>query len=81
VKLTSPYLNVLIICGVIMLYVDVILFGIDEGTPTSRCSVNALCMVRTTIVDQGEGVTELDCGCAYLVLSILLCYLLHLVCL
>ncbi len=45
VKLTSPYLNVLIICGIIMLYVDVILFGIDEGTPVSRCSVNALCMV------------------------------------
>ena len=40
-KLTSPYLHKLIIVGVIMLYVYVILFGIDEGTPASRCSVNA----------------------------------------
>ena len=45
VKLSSPYLNVLIVVGVIMFYVDVILFGVDEGTPASRCTVNALCMV------------------------------------
>jgi hypothetical protein len=36
---------VLIIVGVILFYVDVILFGVDEGTPASRCTVNALCMV------------------------------------
>ena len=47
VKLSSPYLNVLIIVGVIMFYVDVILFGVDERT-ASRSTVNALCMVRTT---------------------------------
>lgn len=46
VKLSSPYLNVLIIVGVIMFYVDVILFGVDERT-ASRCTVNAFCMVRT----------------------------------
>ena len=46
VKLSSPYLNVLIVVGVIMFYVDVILFGVDEGTPAHRCTVNALCMVR-----------------------------------
>ena len=46
VKLSSPYLNVLIVVGVILFYVDVILFGVDEGTPASRCTVNALCMVR-----------------------------------
>ncbi len=45
VKLSSPYLNVLIITGVIWFYVDVILFGIDEGI-TCRSSVNALCMVN-----------------------------------
>ena len=45
VKLSSPYLNVLIVIGVIMYYVDVILFGVDEGTPASRCTVNVLCMV------------------------------------
>ena len=45
VKLSSPYLNVLIVVGIIMYYIDVILFGVDEGTPASRCTVNALCMV------------------------------------
>ena len=48
VKLSSPYLNVLIVVGVILFYVDVILFGVDEGTPASRCTVNALCMVSTS---------------------------------
>ena len=50
VKLSSPYLNVLIVVGVILFYVDVILFGVDEGTPASRCTVNALCMVRHVCV-------------------------------
>ena len=49
VKLSSPYLNVLIVVGVILFYVDVILFGVDEGTPASRCTVNALCMVSYCI--------------------------------
>lgn len=49
VKLSSPYLNVLIVVGVILFYVDVILFGVDEGTPASRCTVNALCMVRRCV--------------------------------
>lgn len=44
VKLSSPYLNVLIVCGVVFFYIDVILFGIDDGT-ASRATVNALCMV------------------------------------
>lgn len=48
VKLSSPYLNVLIVVGVIMYYIDIILFGVDEGTPASRCTVNALCMVSHT---------------------------------
>ena len=45
VKLSSPYLNVLIVVGVIMFYVDVILFGVDEARAT-KCTVDALCMVR-----------------------------------
>lgn len=45
VKLSSPYLNVLIISGVILYYIDVILFGIDANK-ASRCTVNVLCMVR-----------------------------------
>ena len=44
VKLSSPYLNVLIVCGVVFFYVDIILFGIDEAT-ASTSTVNALCMV------------------------------------
>jgi len=45
VKLSSPYLNVLIIVGVILFYVDVILFGVDERT-ASRCTVNASAIKR-----------------------------------
>ena len=47
-KLSSPYLNVLIVVGVIMFYVDVILFGVDEAIAT-RCTVDALCMVRINV--------------------------------
>ena len=31
VKLSSPYLNILIIVGAILFYIDVILFGVDEN--------------------------------------------------
>lgn len=31
VKLSSPYLNVVISLGAILIYIDVILFGIDEN--------------------------------------------------
>ena len=46
VKLTSPYLNVVIIIGGIFFYFDVILFGIDEGV-ASFSTVNGLCQVLT----------------------------------
>ena len=45
-KLSSPYLNVLIIVGAIMFYIDVILFGVDERI-ASMGTVNAFCMVCT----------------------------------
>ena len=34
-----------------MFYVDVILFGVDEGT-ASTCTVDALCMVRILILSK-----------------------------
>lgn len=43
-KLSSPYLNVLIIAGAILIYVDVILFGVDEGI-ASASTAGTLCMV------------------------------------
>ncbi len=60
-KLSSPYLNILIVAGIILFYIDVILFGIDEGTPASRCSVNALCMVCEKIGGGGEGERWREC--------------------
>ena len=47
VKLSSPYLNVMIITGAILFYIDVILFGIDERTVPSF-TVTCLCMVSGT---------------------------------
>lgn len=58
VKLSSPYLNVLIISGVILYYIDVILFGIDANK-ASRCTVNVLCMVR------GAKKSTLLCLCVF----------------
>ena len=49
VKLTSPYLNVVIIIGGIFFYVDVILFGID-GNTAPLDTVDRLCQV--SIVEQ-----------------------------
>ncbi len=44
VKLSSPYLNVLIIAGAIIFYVEVILLGVDENV-ASYDTVDALCQV------------------------------------
>ena len=44
VKLSSPYLNVMIIVGAILFYVDVILFGVDGGIAHSAIA-SSLCMV------------------------------------
>ena len=48
VKLSSPYLNVMIIMGAILFYIDVILFGVDEGIG-SPFTTTSLCMVLHTI--------------------------------
>eukprot|EP00731_Ephydatia_muelleri_P029050 Em0020g694a len=45
VKLSSPYLNVMIIVGAILFYIDVILFGVDGGV-TSSAIASSLCMAR-----------------------------------
>ena len=45
VKATSPYLNMLIIVGVILIYVDTILFGIDGGIASDEV-LNVTCNVR-----------------------------------
>ena len=44
VKVTSPYLNILITIGVIIIYGDVILFGID-GRVTSDTALRITCNV------------------------------------
>ncbi|KAL5473441.1 hypothetical protein EMCRGX_G027926 [Ephydatia muelleri] len=45
VKLSSPYLNVMIIVGAILFYIDIILFGVDGGI-TSSAIASSLCMAR-----------------------------------
>ena len=45
-KLSSPYLNTLIILGAILFYIDVILFGIDKNVaPENIVDIN--CQVRS----------------------------------
>ena len=40
-KLSSPYLNTLIIFGAVLLYIDVILFGIDKNVaPENIVDIN-----------------------------------------
>ena len=45
IKLSSPYLNILIVIGAVLFYGDVILLGIDTGY-VSETTANILCMVR-----------------------------------
>ena len=54
IKLSSPYLNILIVSGIVLFYLDVILFGIDEGT-AAQSFVESLCMVRRNLGLLGEG--------------------------
>lgn len=49
VKLSSPYLNVIIIIGAIFFYVDVILFGVDENIASFQVA-DILCQVRICTV-------------------------------
>ena len=45
VKLSSPYVNVMIIAGAIVFYLTVILFGVDENV-ASFSTVDGLCHAR-----------------------------------
>ena len=45
VKLSSPYVNVMIIAGAILFYLTVILFGVDENV-ASFSTVDGLCHAR-----------------------------------
>ena len=49
VKPSSPYLNVIIIVGAILFYIDVILFGVDGGI-TSSAIASSLCMVGANVM-------------------------------
>ena len=44
-KLSSPYVNIMIIAGAIVFYTTVILFGVDENT-ASFSVVDGLCHAR-----------------------------------
>lgn len=44
IKLTSPYLNIVIIIGAMLFYLDVVLFGLDEALVSVNI-LNGLCMV------------------------------------
>ena len=52
VKLTSPYVNVMIIAGAVIFYVTVILFGVDENVASSS-TVDHLCQTRIWLVAFG----------------------------
>ncbi|XP_065899522.1 gamma-aminobutyric acid type B receptor subunit 2-like isoform X2 [Dysidea avara] len=52
VKLTSPYVNVMIIAGAVIFYITVILFGVDENVASSS-TVDHLCQTRVWLVAIG----------------------------
>ena len=52
VKLSSPYVNVMIIAGAVIVYITVILFGVDENVASSS-TVDHLCQTRICLVAVG----------------------------
>ncbi|XP_065896368.1 gamma-aminobutyric acid type B receptor subunit 2-like, partial [Dysidea avara] len=52
VKLTSPYVNVMIIAGAVIFYITVILFGVDENVASSS-TVDHLCQTKIWLVAFG----------------------------
>ena len=52
VKLTSPYVNVMIIAGAVIFYITVILFGVDENVASSS-TVDHLCQTKVWLVAIG----------------------------
>ena len=51
-KLSSPYVNVMIIAGAVVFYLTVILFGVDENVASSS-TVDHLCQTRIWLVAIG----------------------------
>ncbi|XP_065899532.1 gamma-aminobutyric acid type B receptor subunit 2-like [Dysidea avara] len=52
VKLSSPYVNVMIIAGAVIFYITVILFGVDENVASSP-TIDHLCQTRIWLVAIG----------------------------
>ena len=52
VKLSSPYINIMIVTGAVVFYVTVILFGVDENV-ASYSTVDGLCQARIWLVSIG----------------------------
>ena len=51
-KLSSPYVNIMIIAGAVVFYVIVILFGVDENV-ASHSIVDGLCHAKIWLVAIG----------------------------
>ena len=51
-KLSSPYVNIMIVAGAVLFYVTVILFGVDENV-SSHSTVDGLCHARIWLVAIG----------------------------
>ena len=51
-KLSSPYVNIMIVAGAILFYVTVIMFGVDENV-LSYSEVDGLCHARIWLVAIG----------------------------
>ena len=52
VKLSSPYVNILIVAGALLFYLTVILFGVDENV-SSYSIVDGLCHAKIWLVAIG----------------------------
>ena len=64
VKATSPYLNILIILGVIIIYGDVVLFGID-GRVTSSTLLKITCNVCMCMHIHGNVIIVIAFNCCH----------------
>ena len=51
-KLSSPYVNIMIVAGAVLFYVTVIIFGVDENI-ASYSTVDRLCHTRIWLVAIG----------------------------
>ena len=51
-KLSSPYVNIMIVAGAVVFYVAVILYGVDENV-ASYSTVDGLCNARIWLIAIG----------------------------